>query len=90
MPLRKSSYKEEACGSGSGLYVNTVSVAAWFGLEYSVFRLPMDERLDRMERELTDEPPPIFGVWRYVYGAVLAFLLALIVFFWAFGRVFTP
>ncbi len=40
--------------------------------------------------EAGDEPPPILGTWRRVYGAVVVYLAVLILAFWAFGRSATP
>jgi len=39
--------------------------------------------------EMPDEPPPFLGAWRRVYSAVLIYLAALIVLFYAFTRYFS-
>jgi len=39
--------------------------------------------------EMPDEPPPFLGSWPRVYTAVLVYLAALIVLFWAFTRTFS-
>jgi len=41
-------------------------------------------------QEARDEPPPILGTWRRIYGAVVAYLIIVILAFWAFGRFATP
>jgi len=38
---------------------------------------------------MPDEPPPFLGSWPRVYTAVLVYLAALIVLFWAFTRTFS-
>lgn len=37
-----------------------------------------------------DEPPPFLGTWPRVYAMVLAYLAALILFFYVFCRWVTP
>jgi hypothetical protein len=37
---------------------------------------------------VVDDPPPFLGSWRNVYTAVLLYLAALIVIFYAFTRAF--
>ena len=39
--------------------------------------------------EMPDEPPPFLGTWPRVYTAVLIYLAALIVLFYAFTRFFS-
>ncbi len=38
----------------------------------------------------TDEPPPLMGTWRRLYFTVIAWLILLILVFYAFARRFTP
>lgn len=40
-------------------------------------------------RMVSDEPPPFLGKWPRVYGAVLAYLAALILLFYIFTKAFT-
>jgi hypothetical protein len=37
-------------------------------------------------REVPDEAPPFLGTWRRVYGAVLLYLVAIILAFYLFAR----
>jgi hypothetical protein len=39
--------------------------------------------------EMPDEPPPVLGTWPRVYTAILIYLAALIVLFYAFTRIFS-
>ena len=39
---------------------------------------------------VTEEPPPILGAWPRLYGAVAAYLAALIGLFWLFTKAFEP
>jgi hypothetical protein len=39
--------------------------------------------------EMPDEPPPFLGTWRTVYTAVLLYLGALILVFYAFTRAYS-
>ncbi len=51
----------------------------------------MSQKRQNPDRHHTpEEPPPFLGTWRRVYTAVLAYLLALILIFYLFQRLFTP
>jgi hypothetical protein len=44
--------------------------------------------IDPVSEEIPDEPPPFLGSWPRVYAAVLVYLAAIILFFYAFTRAY--
>ena len=44
--------------------------------------------IDPVSVEIPDEPPPFLGTWTRVYAAVMVYLVAIILVFYAFTRAY--
>jgi len=59
----------------------------WYPLES---RMSDPQNPELQAKHVPDEPPPFLGTWPRVYGAVLCYLVTLIILFALFSRAFTP